>query len=70
MAVAGVGGSLIDYFNRKLSLDESEHERFFRLHQNISPNRHVMKLLWSRLGLNETGKAAAAGEPMPITSPK
>jgi hypothetical protein len=35
-----------------LHVDESEHERFFRLHLNISPNRHVMKLLWPRLGLN------------------
>lgn len=64
---AAIGVALNDYFNRKLSLDEAEHERFFRLHQNISPNRHVMKLLWPRLGLNELGKAAA-GKPMPISS--
>lgn len=50
---AAIGVALNDYFNRKLSHDELEHERFFRLHLNISPNRHVMKLLWPRLGLNE-----------------
>lgn len=51
-----IGVALNDYFNRKLVLDEPEHERFFRLHLNISPNLHVMKLLWPRLGLNELGK--------------
>jgi predicted protein tyrosine phosphatase len=51
-----IGVALNDYFNRKLVLDEPEHERFFQLHKNISPNLHVMKLLWPRLGLNERGK--------------
>lgn len=48
---AAIGACLNEYFNKKLSLDEAAHEAFWKNHPNISPNLHVMKLLWKRLGL-------------------
>lgn len=48
-----IGLVLNEYYNRKHAPDDCAHERFFRLHTYISPNIHVMRLLWKRLGLDE-----------------
>jgi predicted protein tyrosine phosphatase len=44
-----IGASLNEYYNKMCSLNEVEHEAFWSRHRNISPNLHVMKLLWRRL---------------------
>jgi predicted protein tyrosine phosphatase len=46
-----IGTCLNEYFNKKLSLNETEHQAFLIAHPHINPNLHVMKLLWKRLGL-------------------
>ncbi len=48
-----IGICLNEYFNKKLSLDETAHQAFLIAHPYINPNLHVMKLLWKRLGLDE-----------------
>jgi predicted protein tyrosine phosphatase len=48
-----IGTCLNEYFNKKLSLDETAHQAFLIAHPYINPNLHVMKLLWKRLGLDE-----------------
>ncbi len=48
-----IGTCLNEYFNKKLSLNETEHQAFLIAHPYINPNLHVMKLLWKRLGLDE-----------------
>jgi predicted protein tyrosine phosphatase len=44
-----IGASLNEYYNKKCSLNESDHDAFWARHPNINPNLHVMKLLWKRL---------------------
>lgn len=44
-----IGASLNEYYNKKCSLNESDHDAFWNRHRTISPNLHVMKLLWKRL---------------------
>jgi predicted protein tyrosine phosphatase len=46
-----IGTCLNEYFNKKLSLDETAHQAFLIAHPYINPNLHVMKLLWKRLDL-------------------
>lgn len=48
---AAIGTCLNEYYNKKLTPDETAHESFWADHPYISPNLHVMKLLWKRLGL-------------------
>jgi predicted protein tyrosine phosphatase len=47
-----IGASLNEYFNKKCALNESDHDAFWNCHRTISPNLHVMKLLWKRLQIN------------------
>jgi len=46
-----IGACLNEYFNRKLSQDETARQAFWIAHPYINPNLHVMKLLWKRLGI-------------------
>jgi predicted protein tyrosine phosphatase len=46
-----IGTCLNEYFNKKLSQDETAHQAFLIAHPHINPNLHVMKLLWKRLQL-------------------
>ena len=48
---AAIGASLNEYYNKKCTLNESDHASFWSRHPDISPNLHVMKLLWRRLQL-------------------
>jgi Predicted protein tyrosine phosphatase len=48
-----IGACLNEYYNKKRALNEDEHALFWTWHRSISPNLHVMKLLWKRLGLGE-----------------
>jgi predicted protein tyrosine phosphatase len=47
-----IGACLNEYFNKKLSLNETEHQAFWIAHPHINPNLHVMKLLWKSLKLD------------------
>jgi predicted protein tyrosine phosphatase len=47
-----IGTCLNEYFNKKLSLNETEHQAFWIAHPHINPNLHVMKLLWKSLKLD------------------
>ncbi|MEI7946239.1 MAG: hypothetical protein WCJ02_06060 [bacterium] len=44
-----IGTCLNEYFNKKLSLNETAHQAFLIAHPYINTNLHVMKLLWKRL---------------------
>jgi predicted protein tyrosine phosphatase len=44
-----IGASLNEYYNKKCAVNESDHDAFWNRHRTISPNLHVMKLLWKRL---------------------
>jgi predicted protein tyrosine phosphatase len=48
---AAIGACLNEYYNKKITSNESAHEAFWANHPNINPNLHVMKLLWKRLDL-------------------
>ena len=46
-----IGATLNEYFNKKCTLNESDHDAFWVQNRNVSPNLHVMKLLWRHLQL-------------------